>query len=124
MLTSTPWATPLFCSSPPRNWSAAKEGVRLVMRIINMRAEFLERNRGLSREEKDGRLFKVFWKDLAKLFNSDNEDLLEFPGPSEDVARFESIGLSCEPTGYVATADILEGKFGSMRSDYMAINAM
>lgn len=93
------------------------------MCIIIMKAEFLERNRGLSREEKDGRLFKVFWEDLAKVFNSDNEDLLEFPGSSEDAARFESLGLSCEPTGYVATADILEDKFGSMRSEYMAINA-
>lgn len=87
-----------------------------------MQEEFVERNRGLSREEKDSRLFNMFWEDAAKLFNSTNKDLLEFPGSETEVFRFENLGLRTAPTGYVATADILEDKFNEMRSDYMAIN--
>lgn len=87
-----------------------------------MQGEFVERNRGLSREEKDSRLFNMFWEDAAKLFNSTNKDLLEFPGSETEVFRFENLGLRTAPTGYVATADILEDKFNEMRSDYMAIN--
>ena len=69
-----------------------------------MKGGFVELNQGLSREEKDTRLFNEFWEDAAKLFNSTDKDLLEFPGLEMEVYRFEILGLSTATTELVVTA--------------------
>ena len=110
--------------SPRRNWNVPLDGTRLIMCLIFLREDFLVRDRGLSRTEKDAKAYNWFWLKCAKAFNNPTAFGVSLHGNAADVERFATFGLDAKWSGYTATADNLEAKFKEMRGGYMALQVI
>ena len=99
-----------------QNWRAMSDSTRLLNVLVLAKDDFINRNRKPSREQLDAGHRKLFWDDAAELFNGKNRDLEKFEGDAE---KWRTMGLSCQPSGYLATAEKLEAVFKELRKDHM-----
>ena len=102
--------------SPRRNWNVLLDGTRLIMCLIFLREDYLVRDRGLSRTEKDAKAYNWFWLKCAKAFNDPTAFGVSLHGNAADVERFATFGLDAKWSTRSGRANLTTiGLFGLQR---------
>ena len=121
---AAPAAAPAAAQQPTQNreegptdtssrWSKFKD-VRLLHAIAENRAQFVARDRKLTRAELDAGARHACWEDVCKTFNSQQE--FAILASQEAADKFASFGSRCLPTSYVLERDKAMKEFGSLRT--------
>jgi len=102
-----------------KRWSARSHVPLLVNLIVANKAEFLERDRDITRQELDGKEHGWFWKQLAVRWNNVGIEDQRLLTVSADDVDFSGTNINAERRGLEVDAKYIRGKFSDVRRDIM-----